>query len=234
MARILVVDDETTIRMMIRMALEWAPPSAPHFSHEVAVADEGEAGLQAYGNGQAWDLVLLDQRMPGLEGIEVLRRMRERNPSARIMMVTAFGTIDLAFRAMQAGATDFLRKPFTADILRGAVQQALQAPPAETSRFGQAAINGFRFSSLGDNRFRVRNPVGEQQEVQVQLQPALRRQVEKIVPGPVPDPWWQELAEEVLANHVWQHSDFPPAELRVEELTTGLRRWIDAILTRTA
>ena len=66
--------------------------------------------------------MLLDQRMPGMDGLEVLREIRKRDPQARVIMATAFGTIDLAVEAMKSGATDFLRKPFTAETLRGAVR----------------------------------------------------------------------------------------------------------------
>jgi hypothetical protein len=85
-------------------------------------------GLKKFGSGEAWDLVLLDQRMPGMDGLEVLKVVRERDPSARLVMVTAYGTIELAVEAMKAGAVDFLRKPFTPDVLRGAVQAALAHP----------------------------------------------------------------------------------------------------------
>src|SRR5882724_1844598 len=121
MARILVVDDESNIRMMLKLALT-------HVGHTVETAADGYEGLEKFGNGADWDMVLLDQRMPGLEGLEVLREMRQRSPEARVLMITAFGTIDLATEAMAAGATDFLRKPFTVETLRGAVKAALYSP----------------------------------------------------------------------------------------------------------
>ncbi len=119
MARILIVDDENNIRMMVRLALQ-------HVGHTVETAADGTEGLQKFGNGSNFDLVLLDQRMPGLEGLDVLKQMRYQHPTAKIIMATAFGTIDLAVDAMKSGATDFLRKPFTAETLRGAVQSALK------------------------------------------------------------------------------------------------------------
>ena len=78
-----------------------------------------------------FDAVLLDQKMPGLDGIETLRQIRGRAPAARVIMITAFGTIELAVEAMKLGATDFLRKPLTPEALRGALAAALsKAPPA--------------------------------------------------------------------------------------------------------
>lgn len=119
MARILIIDDENNIRRMLKLALA-------QNGHTVETASDGYEGLERFGNdGADWDLVLLDQRMPGLEGLEVLREMRRRNPLARVLMITAFGTIDLATDAMAAGATDFLRKPFAIETLRSAVAAAL-------------------------------------------------------------------------------------------------------------
>ena len=67
MARILIVDDENNIRMMVRLALQ-------HVGHTVETAADGAEGLQKFGNGSNFDLVLLDQRMPGLEGLDVSSR----------------------------------------------------------------------------------------------------------------------------------------------------------------
>src|SRR5580704_8703285 len=125
MARVLVVDDEHNIRTMIRLTLE-------HSGHTVVTAADGQEGLDKFGDGTGIDVVLLDQRMPDLEGITVLKQMLFHNPSARIVMITAFGTVDLAVEAMKSGATDFMRKPFTAETLRGAVVAALRSGGAES------------------------------------------------------------------------------------------------------
>jgi DNA-binding response OmpR family regulator len=128
--RILIIDDEEQIRETMRFALE-----AAGYSVETAV--DGPSGLEAFGDGAGWDLVLLDQRMPGLEGLEVLQRVRERDATARVMMITAYASVELAVDAMKAGAEDFLRKPFTPDVLRGAVAAALTHP-----RGGQGRATG--------------------------------------------------------------------------------------------
>ena len=142
MSRILVVDDESNIRLMLRLALSAS-------GHEVETAADGLEALEKFGDGAAFDLVLLDQRMPAMEGIEVLRAMKERDSRARVIMVTAFGTVDLALAAGRAGATNFLRKPFTTDVLRGAVTAALANDSSPTSDedeyagLGDATVNGF-------------------------------------------------------------------------------------------
>ncbi len=247
MARVLVIDDENNIRLMVRIALKAA-------GHEAETAADGIEGLAKFATGSDWDVVLLDQRMPGMDGLQVLAEMRKRNSLARVVMITAFGTIDLAAAAMKAGATDFLRKPFTTEALRGAVQAALENPQTATSRdegarpsapLSAASINGFRItSSNGAEResggairhcFWVRGPQGE-------------ARCEVVLPGyfielvkahadceNVPDAehFWLWLCEEALANHLWQNAEVPPdGKLQVDELTTGLRRWIDAVLTR--
>ena len=247
MARILVIDDENNIRMMVRLALQ-------HVGHSVETAADGMEGIRVFGEGEKWDLVLLDQRMPGMEGLEVLRQIRRVDPNSRVIMITAFGTIDLAVDAMKAGAHDFLRKPFTADTLRGAVAATLNArafPSSERTtgesplKFSLSTINGYWIESAkgscerdgGDLTFRfaVTSPANEMQECDVTLPAYLTELVRAEVDReemPGGDRFWQALCEEVLANYVWQHSDFPPhGTLVIEGLTTSLRRWIDAVVS---
>jgi FixJ family two-component response regulator len=126
-ARILIIDDEEHLRETMQFALEAV-------GYKADTAEDGSEGLEKYGGGQDWELVLLDQRMPGMDGLEVLRRLRERDPTARVMMVTAYGTIELAVDAMKAGAIDFLRKPFTPDVLREAVRGTLPHPRQASSK----------------------------------------------------------------------------------------------------
>jgi len=121
MARILVIDDEKNIRRMVRLTLEKA-------GHQVEIAEDGPHGLKIFGDGVGWDLVLTDQRMPGLEGREVTREVRRRDPAARLVMMTSFATLELASDVLRAGATDFLRKPFSTEMLRGAIAAALARP----------------------------------------------------------------------------------------------------------
>ena len=116
--RVLVVDDEEHLRRVMRLALEAD-------GYEVAEAPDGEEALRQFGNGSSVDATLLDQKMPGLDGLETLRRMKQRRPDACVIMVTAYATIELAVDAMKLGATDFVRKPMTPDTLRHAVAAAL-------------------------------------------------------------------------------------------------------------
>ena len=242
MANILVIDDENNIRLMVRLTLQ-------HSGHSIQTAADGADGLERFENGLDYDLVLLDQRMPGMDGLSVLREIKKRDPMARVIMATAFGTIDLAVEAMKAGATDFLRKPFTAETLRGAVDAALAPapPPADpkgSMTFSMTTINGFRLESRPTALmqeagaltfdFSVASPTGERRTCLVVLKPLLLELVkahsdrDKLPGG---ERFWHALGEESLANYVWQNADFPQRDrLDVEELTGGLRRWIDAVL----
>src|SRR5215208_6482230 len=74
--RILIVDDEENIRRVTRLSLQAA-------GYEVGEAADGERGLEAFGDGSAWDAVLLDQRMPGMDGLETLRHINERDATRR-------------------------------------------------------------------------------------------------------------------------------------------------------
>ncbi|MCC6445889.1 MAG: response regulator [Armatimonadetes bacterium] len=246
MGRILVIDDENNIRMMIRLALQ-------HVGHTVERAADGPEGLEKFGDGSGWDLVLLDQRMPGMEGLAVLKEMRDRDPYSKVIMITAFGTIDLAVDAMKAGATDFLRKPFSANTLRGAVEMTLQGRPKlsplgiapEGISFGLMTVNGYHILSQSDashtekgdiiHSFSVSGPDGKAWQCEVILPVYVIELVrayadQEDLPGG--DRFWHALCEEVVANYIWQHADTPPeGVIRVNEMTTGLKRWVSAALS---
>ena len=106
-ARVLVVDDEESMRHFLSLALRRA-------GHEPFPADGGEAALELCRRGP-FDAVLLDLRMPGMDGLTVLARIRELDPAATVLMMTAHGTIAAAVEAMRLGAADFLTKPFDAE-----------------------------------------------------------------------------------------------------------------------
>lgn len=232
--------------MMIRLALQ-------HVGHEVEAAADGEEGVKKFGDGSNFDLVLLDQRMPGMSGIEVQRRIRKKSPKTRIIMITAFGTIDLAAEAIQAGAVDFLRKPFTADTLRQAVQSALERQVLSLTEntasaftpFTRTTINGFRFEPMPEGRssengditceFVVDQPGGTHSNVRVILPNYVCELVKAYTDMEEPpggEGFWQGLAEEALANFLWQNAELPAQNmLRIEDLSAGLQRWLDSVLT---
>lgn len=136
--RVLVVDDEPHLRQMMRLTLEGS-------DYEVEEAADGESALTVFDDGTRFDATLLDQRMPGLDGLETLRRMKLQRADAIVIMVTAYATIELAVDAMKLGATDFVRKPMTPDTLRNAVAAALtkrQGAPVVAAPEGQPIDSG--------------------------------------------------------------------------------------------
>ena len=121
--RLLIIDDEPHIRHMMRLTLEAA-------NYQLDEAADGQAGLDRFRDGSEYDAVVLDQKMPGLDGLETLQRIKEHSPDVCVLMVTAFGSIELAVDAMRLGATDFLRKPMTPEMLRSAVAAAMTTKPS--------------------------------------------------------------------------------------------------------
>jgi DNA-binding response OmpR family regulator len=118
---ILVIDDEPTLRLMFRTTLVAE-------GYRVDEAPDGARGLEIAQRCHA-DLVLLDLQMPGLGGMEVLRRLREGGNPVPVVVVTAHGSIPDAVAAMQQGAVDFLSKPVTPDGLRKAVARVIRGRP---------------------------------------------------------------------------------------------------------
>ena len=94
----------------------------------------GALGLEQWGDGARFDLTLVDQQMPAMTGDAFILEAHRRNPTARLVMMMAFATPELASTVMQNGVNDFLRKPFTTETLRDTVKVAL-----EKSRAGEAA-----------------------------------------------------------------------------------------------
>lgn len=115
---VLIVDDEKNIRLMIGKVLEGLGLDAE------AAANGDEALSMA--ETRNFDLVLLDLRMPGTDGMEVLRRLRSGSKETKVAIITAHGTVDNAVEAMKLGAVDFIRKPFTVEELRRVVADALE------------------------------------------------------------------------------------------------------------
>ena len=117
-ARILFIDDDPAGREVALFNLQKA-------GYEVAAASDGGEGLSAFA-ASPFDLVITDLKMPGVSGMEVLRKTRARAPEVPVLVITAFGNVETAVAAMKEGAYDFIGKPFHRDQLLLAVSKALE------------------------------------------------------------------------------------------------------------
>jgi two-component system, NtrC family, nitrogen regulation response regulator GlnG len=117
--RVLVVDDEESVRWALTKALEGA-------GYRVDLAADGPSGSSAAENPDV-ELVLLDVRLPGRDGLAVLGDLRKRRPDLPVIMMTAYGTLQVAVEAMKQGAYDYIGKPFDVDEVLLVVGKALEA-----------------------------------------------------------------------------------------------------------
>ena len=107
--KILIVDDEPLMRLSMVDALEGV-------GCEVAAAATGTEGVHVLDKRQ-FDLVITDLRLPGADGVAILKACKERNPNTEVIVITAHGSVDTAVGAMKLGAYDYITKPFQMDEL---------------------------------------------------------------------------------------------------------------------
>ena len=120
---VLIIDDELEIRESLRTLLELE-------GYEVEVAASGEEGMSRAGE-RSFDLLLLDLALPDRNGLEILAELRSQDPALSIIMITAYGTVENAVRAMQSGAANFIQKPWDNEKLLADVRAAVARHRAE-------------------------------------------------------------------------------------------------------
>ena len=125
---ILVVDDEKNIRLTLSQSLE-------PLGISVQTAVNGEEALQKLGEGRI-GLVFLDLKLPGMDGMDVLRRIKDDWPTARVIIITAHGTIESAVEAMKLGAADFVQKPFSPGEIRDLARLVLERETLDETTAG--------------------------------------------------------------------------------------------------
>jgi DNA-binding NtrC family response regulator len=122
---VLIVDDEANVRLMLRTALASA-------GHSVIEAEDGQAALKRL-RETVCAVVLLDLKMPRMDGMEVLRQLRSDDNPVPVVMLTAHGSVHDAVEAMKLGAIDFVAKPITPDALRKVVADVIARQAVEPS-----------------------------------------------------------------------------------------------------
>ncbi len=142
--RVLIVDDEAGIRQALKQVLEYE-------DLEVRVAASGGEAISLYPEFKP-NLVFLDVKMAGLDGLETLSRLRDLDPRAQIVMISGHGTIATAVEATQRGAFDFLEKPLDTDRLLLTIRNALAHGElvGENARLREAAQTGYQM--VGESR----------------------------------------------------------------------------------
>ena len=116
MSKILLIDDEEANVRVLSMSLR-------SDGHEVLSAYSGEEGLQVF-EAQAPELVMTDIKMPGMDGIEVLQKIKALDPDAEVIIITGHGDIDNAIEALKFGASDFINKPIRDEVMAVAIERA--------------------------------------------------------------------------------------------------------------
>ncbi len=115
MIKILVIDDEAIIRISCQKALSSC-------NYDVKAASSGKEGLEMLEN-ESFHLVLLDLKMPDIDGLEVLKEIKEKSPETKVIMITGYSTVDTAVKSLKLGAINYLEKPFTPNALIEAVKE---------------------------------------------------------------------------------------------------------------
>jgi len=117
-SKILVMEDDSTISGALDMVLTEA-------GYSIKVAETGEQALELF-EDRKFDLIIADLKLPGINGMEVIRQIKERKPKMEVVVITGVGTQPIAEEAMSLGAHDFLPKPFTDDQIIAAIDEALK------------------------------------------------------------------------------------------------------------
>jgi anti-anti-sigma factor len=116
MRRILIIDDEKSTLKIFRLFLS-------AYGYEVLTAENGKLGLEVF-DAERPPIVLTDIKMPGMDGLEVLRRIKEMDAATEVIVITGHGDMDLALQALDLYATDFINKPIQKEALDAALRRA--------------------------------------------------------------------------------------------------------------
>lgn len=140
--RILVVDDEEIVRTSISDCLT-------KDGYYIVAVDDGHKAIEQIKGGE-WDLALVDLKMPGIDGLKVLRKISEISPNVPVIIITAYATVESAVTAMKEGAADYIMKPFTADELRIRVEKVLEKRRLATENIylRQELADKYKFSNI--------------------------------------------------------------------------------------
>ncbi len=115
--RLLYVEDEDALRTLVKSQLESE-------GFDVDTADDGDTGIEMIGKG-AYEVILLDMRMPRVSGIDVLKHLRQKKASSRVIVLTAVDDLSVAIEAVKNGANDYITKPYDLGSLMASIKRVL-------------------------------------------------------------------------------------------------------------
>ncbi|MCK4994766.1 MAG: sigma-54-dependent Fis family transcriptional regulator [Candidatus Omnitrophica bacterium] len=141
--RILVVDDDRSFRFLLIETLQKE-------GYDVVSASNGEEALDIYASVGPFNVITLDVKMPGIDGFEVLSRIKETNPKQLIVIITAYGAQKIAIEAIKKGAYDYFTKPFEIDELRLVISRALECNRlnCENRKLKEELGKNFKFKEM--------------------------------------------------------------------------------------
>jgi CheY-like chemotaxis protein len=218
--------------------------------YSVTTALNGQAALEAYGNGANFDLVITDFKMPGMTGIDLEAEILRRDPTAKVLLISGYGGIETALEALNKGAMDFLRKPFTPEALRDSVRSALerdrkQSPVTAVCReFSRQSLNGTSFElkekeydeQFGDLtcKFEVTTPTGIR--TLAVIMPAYVQELIKAYIDsedvPCGGRFFEAICEETVSNELKANNGVPQrSKIVIENLSKEIQRWIDSMVS---
>jgi len=125
--KILLMEDETNVAKGLKLVLGEA-------GYEVDWAETGKRALELF-RRKTYDLVLADLCLPDIDGMEVIKEVRQQRPQTRVIVITGYATVASAIDALKLGASDYLQKPFTEDELKAAINEVWVARAAVVSDF---------------------------------------------------------------------------------------------------
>jgi two-component system, LuxR family, response regulator FixJ len=137
-----VIDDDEAIRQSLAFLLQAAKLEVKTYSSAMVFLDALP--------DTAWSCVITDVRMPGMSGVDLLRRLKELKIAVPVIVITGHGDVALAVEAMKVGAVDFLEKPFDDEVLLASVQSALKRQDGETKRHTERLEIEGRLASLSN------------------------------------------------------------------------------------
>ena len=219
--RVLVVDDEDSLRHLLVLALESQ-------GIEVDCASDGVEALERYQTDRH-DAVLTDIRMPRLDGLAFTRKLLQAHPDAVVVVMSAYGDIDVAMEALEAGAVDYLNKPFQPDEVKLRLMIAI-----ERWRLGAENLRLRAVVEKSSSFEHVANASPAMKRITQTLESAWRRidrrsysaanrgQVKRSSPAPFTQP--VTVARAVCGGQLWRHPRQPPRVRVLRPQTRRVRR----------